>query len=329
MDFLFDNPIANMQGQVFLVIYGAIIFVLAIAFYLLKSKFDWTDKQPAPLISQTPDPYEIAYLRGGENELARSLIFSLTNKGFLQITNEGKKSYIVLTQNQPNWTTLPSIERNILSWFQTTRETSEVFESYGLIELLKPYSLKYESKLAQNNLLTPKDVEMKIRMLSFLVFGFTALIGSYKLIASISHGSYNIIFLILFIIASFLVFWFLGKTKRLSKRGENYLETLQNTFDRLRYNKTPSPNMPALNSFDPALLALGIFGTSALIGSGYNEYERAFEKSNKQDSGGYGSSCGTSCGSSCSSWSSCSSGDSGSSCSSGSSCGGGCGGGCS
>ncbi|NJM54287.1 MAG: TIGR04222 domain-containing membrane protein [Blastocatellia bacterium] len=288
---------------------------------------DWTEKQPIPLIPQSPDPYEIAYLRGGENELARSLIFSLSQKGFLQITGEGKKSYITLTRNQPNWTTLPPIEKSILSWFQTTREIGEVFENYGLIERLKPFSLEFEQKIKQNNLLIPNDVKTKTRLISLLIFGLIALIGSYKLIASINHGRYNIIFLILFIIGSFVVFTILGKTKRLSERGKKYIAGLQSAFEKLKSNPTIakqyySQNMPVLNSVDPFLLTMGIFGTSALIGRGFNEYEKAFAKSQKQNSDSGNSSCGSSCGSSCSS------GDSGSSCSGGSSCGGGCGGGC-
>lgn len=334
MDFLFDNPIANMPGPLFLVFYGIVIGFSAISFYFFKPKLDRTLQQPLPRIPQTPDPYEIAYLRGGENELARSLIFSLFQKGFLQITNDGKNSYIVLNQNQPNWTILPQIERNILGWFQNIREIKEVFQPYGLVNLLKPYSMEYENKLKQNNFLTSEDIKTKTRLISYLIFGLTAVLGGYKLTASIVHGRYNLIFLISFIIISFIIFTILGNVKRLSQKGIAYLENLQRAFEKLRDDpisarKTFLENAATMNSAEPMLLTLGLFGVSSLIGSGYSEYERAFEKSQKADmSGGYFSSTGSSCGSGCSSYSSCSSGDSGSSCSGGSSCGGGCGGGC-
>ncbi|MBX7170111.1 MAG: TIGR04222 domain-containing membrane protein [Pyrinomonadaceae bacterium] len=328
MNFLFDNPLANMPGPMFLVLYGAIIFFSAIVFYLYKSKLDWTANQPVPLIPPSPDPFEIAYLRGGENEFARTLVFSLTQKGFLKITNEGKKSYIVLTENQPNWTTLTQVERNALRWFQQTRETKDVFESWGLIEILKPYSTTYEQKATQNNLLMPEEVSNKIRLSSLSVFGLIALFGGYKLVSALLHGHWNIIFLIIFIFAAFLIFWFLGKSKRLSQRGEKYLEGLQNTFEKLRVNpkiakEYYSQSLPALNAVDPLLLAMGIYGTSVLVGNGFSEFEQAFHRAHN-DYGGIGYYSHTSCSSGCGS--SCSSGDGGSSCSGGSSCGGG--GGC-
>lgn len=325
MNFLFDNPITNMPGPIFLVLYGSVIFFSAIAFYLFKTTLDWTDKQPSPIIPHQPDPFEIAYLRGGENELARSVIFSLTQKGFLKITTDGKKSFISYADNQPNWTTLPQIERTALTWFQSIRETGEVFGNFGLTGILKPFAVIFDQKIKQENLLTPDDVKVKARTYSLLIFVLIALLGGYKLISAIIHGRSNFIFLIIFTVIAFVAFWFLGKVKRLSKKGTKYVESLQDAFSKLRENptyfyKNPMPNSPAFNSVDPLLLAMGVFGTSALIGNGYSDFEQAFHRS----SSGYygGGSCGSSCGSSCSSG-----GDGGSSCGGGG-CGGCGGGGC-
>jgi uncharacterized protein (TIGR04222 family) len=340
MNFLFDNPLANMLGPIFLLIYGTLIVVSAMLFYFFKSSFDWTSKQPTPLIPTTPDPFEIAYLRGGINEFARALVFSLTQKGFLEIINSGKKSYISLAKNQPNWTILSQMERDVLGWFQTTRETSEVFDKYGFIEIIQPFSVTYEQKIKQNHLLIPNDVKTKTKLFSYLIFTVIAILGGYKLTASIVHGKYNILFLMLFILVALVTFWFLSKTQRLSQVGLRYIESMQNAFEKLRDNPTIakqyySQSLPALNAVDPLLLAMGIYGTSVLVGNGYSHFEQAFERVNKNQNGFtsfYHSSCSSGCGSSCSSWSgssSCSSSESGSTCSSGSSCGGGsCGGGC-
>lgn len=335
MNFLIDNPLTNLSGPMFLLLYGAIIFFSAIIFYLFRSNLDWTAKQPAPLIPQTLDPYEIAYLRGGENEFARALIFTLTQKGFLQIFRDGKKSHIALAKTQPNWTTLSQLERSILGWFQNTRRTSEVFESDGLTEILKPFSMTYEQKINQNHFLTPKDVKTQTQIFSYLILAAIAFLGLYKLLASIVHGSYNILFLIAFMVVSCFVFWFLGKTKRLSLRGKKYLESLQSAFEKLRDNPNIarqyySSSMPILNTVDPMLLAMGIYGTSVLVGNGYTDFEMAFNKVSKDKEATSATSCSSGCGSSCGGgwFSSSSCGSGGSSCSSCSSgCGGGCGGG--
>lgn len=331
MDFLFDNPLTNMSGPLFLIIYGLIMLFSVIFLILFKSNLDWTSKLPAPLIPTNPDPFEIAYLRGGENEFARALVFALTQKGFLNITTEGKESYICLAQNQPNWTTLSQIERNALVWFQTKRKTSEVFEPYGIKEIIKPFSLIFEQNAIQNNLLTPEDVKTKTKRFSYLIFGAIALLGGYKLIAAIIHGHFNLLFLVGFTVIGFLIFRYLGKTKRLSQLGKQYVESLQNAFERLRENpkiakEYYSQSMPVLNSVDPLLLAMGIYGTGVLVGNGYSDFETAFGKANKNNQDSSYSGCSSGCGVSCDSGSSsCSSG---SSCSGGSSCGGGCGGGC-
>jgi uncharacterized protein (TIGR04222 family) len=312
MNFLFENPIANMHGLIFLFFYGAIISITAITFYLSKSKLDWTAKQPIPLVPQNPDPYQVAYLRGGENELIRTLIFSLTQKGFLLITNYDNTSYLSLAQNQPNWTTLTELERSILAYFQTNRETKEVFR--GLSNVIAPFATQYEQQMVNNHLVTPKDVIYKVRVFSFLAFGIVALIGGYKFLAAVMQGRSNVIFLVIFTIIAFIVFMILGKTKRLSQKGEKFVEAIQNAFDKLKYNQNIPANSTTFNSFDPNLLAMGIFGTSVLVGSQYGDFEQAFHRSTASG----GSGCGSACGSS-----SCSSGGDG-----GGGCGG-CGGGCS
>lgn len=318
MNFLFDNPLANMPGQWFLFLYAIAIIGSATAYYLLKQSLDWTAKMPLPLIPSDPDPYEIAYLRGGENEFARAVIFSLVKKGFLEIVNDKNTSYISLVRIQPNWTTLSQMERSVLGWFQETREVKHVFEPYGFVEILKPYSGAFEQKLQSGYLIMPSDVAMKTRLCGLLIGGIVLLLGAYKLIAAILHGRYNIIFLIILSAIAFFVFAAIAKTSRLSSLGKQYLARLQNAFERLKtqvqQNGVPQ-GIPesAMASVDPFLLTVGLFGAGALSGTMYNEYEKAFHRS----SAAGGSGCGSSCGSS-----SCSSGGG----DGGGSCGGGCGG---
>ncbi len=62
MEFLFDNPLTNMYGPYFLVIY--IIFTVStiIVYRILKNRLDRTAHFSLPPIPQNPDPFEIAYL---------------------------------------------------------------------------------------------------------------------------------------------------------------------------------------------------------------------------------------------------------------------------
>jgi uncharacterized protein (TIGR04222 family) len=324
MNFLFDNPLANMPGGWFLLLYGTIIVITAISIKVYKPNLDWTSKLPIPLVPQNPNPFELAFLRGGDNEFVRTLIFSLVQKGFLEINSQGKKSFIKLTVSQPNWTTLSPLERSVLPCFQTSRETTELFAKEGLTEILKPYTLTYDQQLARLNFITPTDVATKTRLISLLAWGGTSLLGIYKLCGAILHGRKNFGFLIFFVIVSTVIFYVLSKTSRLSLLGKKYVNQIQQAFENLKTTvqrniSTDNNENYGLNTVDPFLLSVGVFGVGALSGTLYNDYQQTFQRANVTG----GSSCGSGCASSCSSGSS---GDGGGGCGGG---GGGCGGGCS
>ncbi len=315
MDTLFNNPVANMPGVWFLVFYSITICMVAIAFWVYKPGLDWTAKLPLPLVSQNPDPFEIAYLRGGENEFVRTVVFSLVQKKFVEITTDGKIHYIKIAPTQPNWTTLSEMERNVLKWCQVTHETREVFSPYGLVATLNTYSLQYEAKFVQNNFLTPQDVVTKTRLLATLAGLAVAFLGGYKIIAALMNGRTNVIFAIILTVIGFLILYKLGKVKRISALGQKYVERVQEAFDNLRVKvRLENPDeLQSYNSGAPFLLTVGVFGVGALAGTPFNEYEQAFNRSSSASSSG---SCGSGCGSA-----GCSSGGDG-----GGSCGGGCGG---
>lgn len=85
MDILLDNPLASMYGPYFLVFYIGFIFILLLVFGSVRNRIDQTDKLALPPIPPNIDPYEIAFMRGGTNEVARSVIFALMQKGLIEM----------------------------------------------------------------------------------------------------------------------------------------------------------------------------------------------------------------------------------------------------
>jgi hypothetical protein len=148
-------------------------------------------------------------------------------------------------------------------------------------------------------------------------------LGLYKFIAALNHGRSNVLFLVLAGIIGLIVVYFFAKPARITKLGKSYLAQLETAFDRLRTRVQSSKvaQSATFAGFDPVLLSVGIFGSSVLAGSIYNDHNEAFQKSQA------GSWSGSSCGSGCNSSTCSSGGDGGSSCGGGG-CGG-CGGGCS
>jgi uncharacterized protein (TIGR04222 family) len=325
MDFLFDNPLANLYGPYFLGFYIFFIVSTIIVFRVLRSRLDRTAHLSLPPIPQNPDPFEIAYLRGGANELARAVIFSLNQKNLVKFINEEKSSQIYPTGAEFDRRSLKPIELTALDWFGATRETKEIFQKDGLAQMLKPYYETFQARLEMQHFFPDEEFKKRNRRLAlqaFLVFGG---LGTYKLIAALYNGYWNVFGIVFITFIGLLVLGAAAKMPRLTTLGETYLKRLQIAFDRIK----PSNHYPiaeqagtasgAFATVDPFLLSVGVFGGAALAGTVYSDYNQAFQRAQNQSSISSGS-----CGSSCGSGSSCSSGGGGC----GSGCGG-CGGGCS
>lgn len=321
MDFLFDNPLANLYGPYFLILYGLIIFWTIIGYRLIRKSLDRSERFGIPPIPHNPDAFEIAYLRGGANELARAVVFALAQKNLLRFENEEKISRICPTDINFERRSLQPIELAALEWFNANRQPNELFQKDGLTDALRPFGETYRARLEMQHLIADAEMNRRNNFLVLKSFAVFAAIGAYKFVAAIYNGSWNVFGIVVMGIVGTVILLIAGHLPRLTKLGANYLERLQLAFERVK----PSNHFPAEANYapsatfaavDPFLLSVGVFGGAALAGTVYSDYNRTFEKAQNNSAGG--SSCGSGCGSS----SSCSS----SGCGSG--CGGGCGGGC-
>lgn len=334
MDFLINNPLASMSGPYFLVFYTSFIVAMIVIVAIMKTVVDSTGKLPIPQISNEVDPYEISYLRGEERELARSVIFSLIKKGFLEFSET--KISVKKSKYTGNIESISKIEQITLDWFGTERTTREVFEPTGLIEQLASYGRVYKEKLERQNMLVNDDIKAKLTFVRWFAIVAVIGLGFYKASAAIAKGHSNIIILVILAVIGFAVIYFMSFSPRISKLGKTYLRRLQLAFDTLKnntldfYTNPDKPQMPPQNTLtgiDPMLLSVGVFGGGILAGTAFDSYNQAFKKSDAKQN--YNDGCGAGCGcGDCSSTSSLSSCNSTSSCSSGSSCSscGGCGG---
>ncbi len=330
MDFLFDNPLANMYGPYFLVFYGIFTISTIVVFHIFKNRLDKTAHFAVPPIPHNPDAFEIAYLRGGANELARAVVFSLAQKNLLKFVNGDKTSQIYPTNIQFDLRSLSPIERTALGWFGTSREVKEMFHlKEGLGVTLKPYSETFQARLEMQHFFPDEETKKRnsrLTVQAFLVFGC---LGAYKFIAAIYGGYFNVLGIIFITLIGTFFLAAAAKMPRLTKLGKIYLERLQIAFERIKpSNHNPlsaGQNVPSATfaSVDPFLLSVGVFGGGALAGTVYSDYNQTFQRAQNQSSVSSGS-CGSGCGSS-----SCSSGgDGGGGCGGGGCGGGGCGGGC-
>ena len=322
MDFLFDNPLANMPGVIFLIFYSLFIIFSLIIFRVWKAQADKTGNLPVPPISPNIDPYEIAYLRGGINEVARAIVFALRQRDFLIIEADGKSSRIHRNQYQNETRSLSPMEQFALDWFASAREPKEIFQTYGLLQVLDSYCGVYEARLEQQQFLTDAAMRSRIRSARNIVLLLILGLGAYKFLAAIINGYFNVFGIVIIAVIATIITFAAGRIPRLTSLGKTYLERLQLAFDKLKYRtdrQTMQASVPNAQfaAVDPLLLGVGVFGGAILAGTVYDDYNQAFQRAQNQANASGSSGCGSACGSSCSS----SGGDGG-----GSSCGGGCGG---
>lgn len=323
MDFLLDNPLATMYGPLFLGVYAVLIVVSIVSVAVYRSQADKTEQLSPPAIPPQFDAFEIAYLRGGINELARAVIFSLMKRGLIEVSGD-KSSGMLRSTDAPMPGDLSAIEKDALGWVGGSREVKEVFNAKsGLVKQLESRGYHYQYSLEERNLLPGEDIQNAIKRIGHIAAFTVAAVGGYKILTAVAHGNFNIFFTILLGVIGLGVIFAVSRPPRITKLGKAYLKRLQLAFEDIR-NPTLAEKIGTVPTLagaqggyaavDPLMLSVGIFGTGVLAGTAFSGYNDAFHRS--QQNGGGTSGCGSACGS-CSS----SGGDGGGGC-------GGCGGGC-
>ncbi len=313
MNFLTDNFIANMHGPEFLTFFALAVMVVYVISAIVLRILNPARRLAPPSITNDPNPYEIAYLRGGENEVLRLLVLELIQRGYLR-TEDARIVAATAGPDPRHLEDLPKIVYEHLAGSQMNAK--EMFES-DLPGIVKRACEPFEENFSSESLiLNDQALRLRWRVGIPAAIAIAALSG-YKLCVALSRGRTNIEFLVIMTAVALVLLAVVcaAALPRLTSRGKEYLADLRVAFNQLK----PTSHYTTATAMDPHLLLLaGIFGTAVLAGTAYAGYNDVFKRASTGT--GYGSGCGSSCGSSCGSTSSCSGG---------SSCGGGgCGGGC-
>jgi uncharacterized protein (TIGR04222 family) len=271
------NPF-NLPGPEFLLIYFCFSLVVIIANVVLRRR---AESGAAPKID-LDDPYLIAYLRGGEDEVLRVMVISLIDRGILVLDD-----HLIRRADQvaDNLIKHP-IEHEALKKFGASGESSLVLEAASILNdnELKSSLWSYRYKLERAGLMPDGAVRSdRLRRLSLalLVLGVA---GVIKITIGISLGRPVGFLVVMMIIA--MAAAALSSFPRLTCRGDTTLADITSLYAGLRTR---------INSMNPssATEELAMFAASSGDSSG--------------------SSCGSSCSSSDSS-SSCGSSDGGGGC---------------
>jgi uncharacterized protein (TIGR04222 family) len=291
MDWFMHNPIANMPGPPFLFLYCCVIAATFLwCWWRLREADPTAELPPIPLISN-PDPHEIAYLRGGENELVRLTIFDLIQRGYLKVSETKKwwgasEQKLSRSKTHPDKRHLSPLEQKLFHYFSSPRTATDIFQADSIASGLKGLCGEYEEKLkAEHALSSPETIEA-VRRICLTGAAIILGMGGYKLLVALMQGRTNVIFLLIMGMVSLFGFLRMARPPRLSYLGRDYLKRLQGVFERLK-PKDAAAGVPDATM----LLMVSLFGVNVLSGTSYAYLNQMFSRSTPT-SGGCGGGCG-------------------------------------
>jgi uncharacterized protein (TIGR04222 family) len=297
MDWL-PQPFSQLSGPAFLLVYGAFAAAVIIVSRLQVMAADRSLASPLPPVSPERDPYEIAYLRGGGNELLRFTIFDAMRRDVLELVPpaQGKKTQRIQKKSAlTKAETGSEIFDNIVNWCIFPRTNDELFAS-PFPKAIEAWGAKdFGPSLEADGLLNGAAVRSAATRVR--LYGSAALVifAGLRLLEAFSLHHRNIGFLLLMLFVSLVLLFALTKVPRLSRRGRAYLQRLQAAL-------RPAGAAPGVaggaGAAGAALLPIFVAATGlqALAGTEFAPIDKLFPArvSSGGDSGGCGSSGGSS-----------------------------------
>jgi uncharacterized protein (TIGR04222 family) len=263
MSWLLHNIVADMYGPYFLAFYAMMIVVVIVACHRSVRSVDRTRSLDLPEIPAKLDPYEVAYLRGGENEVARVAIASLIQRGLLEVVEQRtllasarwmnpvshggssgstmQRTFLSKTRKiergrKPIANELRPIEALVLKWSGFPSDPRSIFAEGGVPTLLEESCFRFKEALTEKNLLAPKEMKA-VGVLVWLAGSALILgLGGYKLWVALAKGHTNVAFLCILGLFGWVVLAGVCVTllPRVSLLGKAYLERLELAYGKLK-----------------------------------------------------------------------------------------------
>ena len=288
MDWLNHNVIADLHGPSFLLVYVAIaVVVITVAYRIARSReFDVREPPPVP---NTFNPYEIAYLRGGKNEVVRTVLYALYQLGFVEVIPKKWPQPPRLGQraDAPDVKHLTELEDRILASIGRPVQVSDLFRRGHLGGDVENLCGQFRRNLESDGLLRADKVKQAALRILLLAGGILVALSLYKIAIASSQGLHNVGFLIILTLLSLLLLWLVvGRMAAapISDRGKAYLRRLQIAY--ADDNRAASLRMEsAPQSHGTSVLLISLIGLGSLRGTPDQEFASLFARG---ASGGWG-----------------------------------------
>ena len=270
MEWLTKNPIADMPGPDFLIVYG-VLTALTILFIRLKArKLDptlETDLPPLPIPGKL-SPIEISQLSGNASLTLGTIVFGLWNRGYLKVETPDKgKPYLTKADSYPDIEDLSPIERAIFVPFRNPNSNKASSSVAAHLATVKRFGKDLEPALQDELILMPEESRQAARQLFWQAAPWLIMVGGYKLVIALDKGKHNVGFLIAFLFAGMLGLAIATSLPRLTRRGKDFLNRMKLAFRDVPASSTYALAAEGYPADEKAVLGVALFGLSALSGT--------------------------------------------------------------
>jgi uncharacterized protein (TIGR04222 family) len=236
---IFENPLARMYGPHFLILYISLyLLILVVVWFLLPIMTSGTKLNEIPKIPNRPDPYELAYLRGGEKEVALLSIYSLINKNFIRLltNNERSKMAIVIRDKDVNYGLLEQSEKIIYEAIPIEKDIVELIENKILMNEIKDAMYELKLRLVADGILCAEKEKNKFKYLKWFLIALLISFGAYKLFAAYAHGHKNVVLIFATAMIGSMFINGININEMLTKKGKTLINSIKNIFESISGN---------------------------------------------------------------------------------------------
>ena len=286
--------IANMEGPRFLLLYATVILTTLAAAYIAIRSGSGGDRVD-PLVPASPDPYEMAYLRGGDVEVAKLTLIELARRGYVQEKQTGsrrsKAVHLRQKKSHPDPANLPAPQKAIFEIVsEDDKPLRQLMRTGRFRAAIGEIKSSFLPRLEREGLIAAAARRAKVLFISIaLILG----LGGYKLVVALETGKLNVGFLASFAVVATVALLAIAGS-RLTARGRKYFRNAQEVYRSETSDVVLDPSSAETNDM---LLHVGLFGAPILFGTAASGYATmlGLDPSNRYGASGCGSACGSSC----------------------------------
>ena len=299
MHWVLHNPMADLPGPNFLVVYAVVVLIAVIYVRVRMRRLDPTVEIEPCDVPGKLGHLEIAYLGGNAMKVLGVLLFDLHRRGYLTLIEYKKgKFHIARGRHYPDEARLTRLERAVFDRIKIPIDASLLRADKELMAPVEEYCEELDEALREEQLLMPAECRSRANVYAGEAIAWLLLLSTYKIVVGVAKGHTNVGLLIALALIGVVVVVIASRLPRVSRRGAELLRksrlAFQDQQDQLVISQDPA-------SCPHAAMTAALFGFTAMAGTPWvSAWKQLAPRAKDGGSGCGGAGCGgAGCGGGC------------------------------